>query len=128
VSTLHTLYRFYGVDGALLYVGITCDPGSRLKQHRAGKEWWNEVAHIELEQYATRAGLERAERNAIVAELPRYNIDGSEPCPCQECASQRRFREDLQREWKRAADEAVAWPPGSTWVTITHDGAEVAGR
>lgn len=81
---VHTLYRFFDADGDLLYVGITCDPGSRFKQHRRGKSWWHEIARIELEQFSSRVELEQAEREAIPKENPKYNIKlrtGGTPAP-----------------------------------------------
>lgn len=81
---VHTLYRFFDADGELLYVGITCDPGSRFKQHRRGKSWWHEIARIELEQFSSRVELEQAEREAIPKENPKYNINlrrGGTPAP-----------------------------------------------
>lgn len=71
---LHTLYRFFDADNNLLYVGITCSPPVRLKQHKREKTWWADVARIEFEQHESREALEAAEREAIPRENPRYNI------------------------------------------------------
>jgi predicted GIY-YIG superfamily endonuclease len=68
------LYRMYGHDGALLYVGITCDIGSRFTTHSADKPWWTEVARIEIEHYPTREAALAAERAEIKARRPRWNI------------------------------------------------------
>lgn len=46
MSTTHALYRFYDAAGALLYVGITIDPGSRWRSHAHDKPWWQQVAQI----------------------------------------------------------------------------------
>lgn len=66
------LYRFYDATGALLYVGITCDPGRRFKEHR-DKPWWLEVANVRVEHHPHRLSASRAERFAILNERPRYN-------------------------------------------------------
>lgn len=76
---LHTLYRFFNSESELLYIGITCQPGLRFKQHRRDKSWWHEVARIELEQFASRAELVEAEQRAVPAENPKYNIQLREP-------------------------------------------------
>lgn len=70
---LHTLYRFYGFDGALLYVGITQNPSRRFEKHKGEKSWWSEISRIELEQHPTRDALATAEREAIKTEKPHYN-------------------------------------------------------
>lgn len=70
----HALYRFYADAGALLYVGITLDPGSRWRAHRDDKPWWQQVTKITIEVYRDRASVLEAERRAIVDERPKYNI------------------------------------------------------
>lgn len=77
--TTHALYRFYDSTGGLLYIGITSDPGARFGQHRGDKPWWTEVANIGIEQFSDRASVLTAERAAIVAERPRYNIIHNRP-------------------------------------------------
>jgi hypothetical protein len=74
VSATHALYRFYATDGALLYVGITADPGTRWRAHSHDKPWWHEVANVTVEQHPDRTAVLEAERAAIVAEQPRYNV------------------------------------------------------
>lgn len=70
----HALYRFYDADGVLLYVGITVDPGARLKKHQGDKEWWTKVARIAIEKLPTRAAVLDAERLAIREERPLWNV------------------------------------------------------
>lgn len=72
--TAHVLYRFYAADDQLLYIGITADPPVRFRSHGATKRWWAEVANVRLEHHADRDALAVAERDAIRAERPRYNI------------------------------------------------------
>lgn len=95
------LYRFYDAVDALLYVGITVDPSQRFRAHRDEKPWWAEVTRIAIEHYPDREAVEQAEREAIAAERPRWNIvhnDGTPPPP------------------PRLA---------STTVTVSYDGVEV---
>lgn len=75
----HALYRFYGQDGTLLYVGMTMDPGRRWKEHAADKSWWHEVADITVEQFATRDEVLEAERWAIIRGRPKYNVAHNRP-------------------------------------------------
>lgn len=74
MNTLHTLYRFYNAEGHLLYVGITSNPPARFSQHRQQKQWWSDVATIQLEQFADRDQLAAAEIKAIRQEKPLHNI------------------------------------------------------
>lgn len=71
------LYRFFDENGDLLYVGISVRPWTRWKEHNAQKNWIDEVENITLERYATRSEALAAEREAIIAEDPRYNIQHS---------------------------------------------------
>jgi hypothetical protein len=74
VVTAHALYRFYGAEDDLLYVGITVDPGRRWTRHRSDKLWWTEVARIQIDQFPDRPSVLAAELEAIEQERPRYNI------------------------------------------------------
>lgn len=68
------MYRFYDGDGDLLYVGISVRPWARWKQHKGQKDWAEDVATSTIEWFDTRKDALDAERAAIVAEEPRYNI------------------------------------------------------
>lgn len=74
---MHALYRFYAADGELLYVGITNNPPRRFTRHKGEKDWWIDVARIDLQQCETREELAEAERAAIRDERPRFNIVGA---------------------------------------------------
>lgn len=68
------LYRMYDRSGALLYVGMTCDPHSRFRTHSADRDWWLDVDTIRVENFSDRESLAEAERLAIRSEKPRYNV------------------------------------------------------
>lgn len=70
----HALYRFYGAGGTLLYIGITNSIPTRLKKHNADKPWWTGVAQVRIEHYPNRTAVLEAERRAIIAEKPLYNV------------------------------------------------------
>lgn len=79
--SVFTLYRFYDDDDTLLYVGLTINPGKRMERHKSDKEWWTEVARIEMEQHLDLEALQTAERIAIQTEKPVHNIRHAETAP-----------------------------------------------
>lgn len=74
----HALYRFFGHDEELLYVGITMNPAGRWPKHRSDKPWWAEVATITVETFESRREALDAETEAIKTEHPRHNIAHAE--------------------------------------------------
>ncbi len=76
------LYRFHDADGALLYVGISVSAIQRMANHKHDKGWWSEVAAMSVEKVrgGRREALE-AERTAIRAEHPKYNVVHNGPHP-----------------------------------------------
>jgi hypothetical protein len=67
------LYRHYGPDGDLLYVGMTLHVWSRQKSHLKTAEWANSIYQIIIEPFASRAELIEAEALAIKSEYPKFN-------------------------------------------------------
>jgi predicted GIY-YIG superfamily endonuclease len=72
------LYRFYDETGALLYVGISSDPGRRFAQHRSDKPWWHAITEIRVQPMPSRKAALKAEREAIKNERPRFNVAHNE--------------------------------------------------
>src|SRR5262245_40711005 len=70
----YVLYRWWSSDGCLLYVGQSVRLWSRVSQRRHGSRFFMEAAAMTLERLPTRAALDEAERLAIQAEHPVYNI------------------------------------------------------
>jgi hypothetical protein len=68
------LYRFYGTNDQLLYVGITERLGERWENHVRRKAWWSSVRRQTVDWYPTRAAAAAAEVAAITADKPLYNI------------------------------------------------------
>lgn len=68
------LYRLFGAENVLLYVGITTNPASRWREHANIKTWWPLVARREVEWHDNRADALAAEAAAICDENPMYNI------------------------------------------------------
>lgn len=69
----HALYRWFNDSGELLYVGITNDVGRRTDEH-AEKEWWSQVASSQVEWFPSRKAALDAEKRAIIAERPLFNV------------------------------------------------------
>lgn len=68
------LYRLYNSGDALLYVGVTSDPGGRLAAHARDKPWWPDVTRKTAALCASREAALRAERAAVRDEHPRHNV------------------------------------------------------
>lgn len=67
------VYRFFDVDGGLLYVGITRDMSQRFAAHRREARWWFDVATVTVEVTAGMVEAEYAEAVAILSERPAHN-------------------------------------------------------
>lgn len=68
-----TLYRCWDELGDLLYVGVTHDLTSRMKQHKYGTDWYPQVARITATAHPVRMAALVAEAQAIEAESPLHN-------------------------------------------------------
>jgi predicted GIY-YIG superfamily endonuclease len=69
----HVLYRLFGAEEKLLYVGITNHIGRRFRTHAEAQPWWPDVVDCRTEFHRSRAELEAAERTAIRTEHPLHN-------------------------------------------------------
>lgn len=95
-----TLYRFYTADDALLYVGLTINPGRRMEKHRDTQTWWPDVARIAMEQHPDLPTLREAERKAIQTEKPRHNIRmNGDPKPLSESGEMNAKTDGLVGRW-----------------------------
>jgi hypothetical protein len=69
------LYRMYGANKQLLYVGISGHAGVRATQHAEDKPWWPQVKHIDIEHLSCpRDQLLAYEKRCIQTEKPLYNV------------------------------------------------------
>ena len=71
------LYRCFGADGALLYVGISNDVFRRMEEHRMAAPWWTCVSAVFVEHMPSRTSAEVSECSAIRSEHPLHNIAGA---------------------------------------------------
>ena len=68
-----TVYKFYGEDDELLYIGITGTGLRRIGQHRRNAEFWSKSTRIELEHFDTRTDALDRERELIRSLKPPFN-------------------------------------------------------
>lgn len=69
----HYLYRHFNKSGKLLYVGISICALERLRQHRDDSTWFDDIATVEIERFATAKEAIAAEIVAIQKEKPLHN-------------------------------------------------------
>ena len=68
------VYLFWDADGNSLYVGLTVSVKTRHGEHAREKDWWHEVAHIDLVDCASWDRANAQETRMIEFLNPRYNI------------------------------------------------------
>ena len=70
------VYRVYGGDDILLYVGSTCDPLKRLLAHCNKSPWAKQITKIVISEMMSEHEASRVEGEAIDNELPKHNKYG----------------------------------------------------
>lgn len=75
------VYRYYDTGARLLYVGVSLSPIARLRGHAGRSEWIDQVSRIEIERFADSRTALDAEKQAIQAERPIYNVAYSRKPP-----------------------------------------------
>lgn len=73
------VYRLFNATKSLLYVGISWDPDTRMKDHEAKKAWWSDVEHMAIAWYRNRSSAMRREAWAIATEVPLHNTKRPNP-------------------------------------------------
>jgi hypothetical protein len=68
------LYRLFGEDNALLYVGISDTFGRRWHEHAHSQPWWLEVRRQSIDWYPSRQDAEDGEAEAVKNEHPQHNV------------------------------------------------------
>jgi predicted GIY-YIG superfamily endonuclease len=68
----HFVYRYFGTQDEVLYIGVTKNPRQRFSEH-ARTPWGREKERITTVAFAIREDAEREERRAIAEEHPKYN-------------------------------------------------------
>jgi len=67
------LYRLYG-DRGLLYIGVSANIQSRIREHKRSSPWYPSVKCVLIDAPLSAAAAYRAEAIAIKDELPLYNL------------------------------------------------------
>lgn len=69
------LYRLYGSENQLLYVGISVNPQRRLREHKSAAPWAKEVHRMEQGSYPLYDDMAATmEHQTILSERPKYNL------------------------------------------------------
>ena len=68
------LYRAYGAESNLLYVGISYKPKLRMTQHQRDSKWWPDHDRYTAQRFDSRTLAEAAERKAVKSENPKFNV------------------------------------------------------
>jgi hypothetical protein len=100
------LYRVRDAQDALLYIGVTENLCGRfLDGHQHPPPWWPDLAALSVTKYPSIAEARAAERYAIAAERPLWNV-ASQPDRDLVMARWERVM-DLIRQWERARLERL---------------------
>lgn len=69
----HYVYKLYGADNSLLYVGESANPGNRMDSHL--EKWWGvNVCRVELEKCQNSSDAKELEARLIHELGPTYNV------------------------------------------------------
>jgi hypothetical protein len=73
------VYRIRGEAEVLLYIGVTNNVVIRWNGHQAVQPWWDELRSLTVEWFDSREEALAAEKAAILAEQPKYNVTYLKP-------------------------------------------------
>lgn len=68
----HLVYRVYGNNGELLYVGVSWNPFAVVERHCDVSPYWEDVASIKLDWFDSISQALEGESSAIASEHPKY--------------------------------------------------------
>jgi len=75
IQQVWQMYRLFGHNQVLLYIGMTGNFSNRLREHYKDKEWAHEIRQVLLsDPYPSREAVLKAEREAIENERPKHNV------------------------------------------------------
>jgi hypothetical protein len=69
------VYRIYGANNRLLYVGMSANPLLRLDQHSRASAWADEATSVTIGERKTKADALLEEADAIRSEKPVFNTN-----------------------------------------------------
>lgn len=130
----HQLYRHFGENGELLYIGISLSVTTRLGQHRLTSPWFEKISRIEVEHFSNRIDALNAEKKAIKSESPKFNIHHNTPdkvpTPAPELISIERMSLTanlVDKPWYNLSEAAVILGMGSAEVKKLFESGELSG-
>lgn len=97
----HDVYRAY-LGTELLYVGISVDVFTRLREHRLYSRWYWEADRIDVVRRPNRSAARAEEARVIALEAPRYNVTPERAHGCAES-------EDLLESFSMWREEDGKW-------------------
>lgn len=74
MSGNYIIYKAYGANGALLYVGKSVNFISRIGQHVRGSDWFNDVSEFKLVRCKNKKDMDDFEKITISISKPKFNI------------------------------------------------------
>lgn len=106
------LYRMFGADGELLYLGISRNFGTRWQTHASRSVWWPDVRSQAIDWHESREAAAAAEIDAIRTERPKYNVahnPDATPAPQRKRAPTPKLSASAAEPlpWPRLSPEAV---------------------
>lgn len=84
ISSLpHHVYRVYGPEAALLYVGISNNYFTRMKYHEKYAIWSEFIRFVVVEQLIDRRAAMAEESRAIREDKPIFNVTNENAWGCE---------------------------------------------
>lgn len=68
------VYRLYEASGAALYVGCSGDVHMRLRSHETSKDWWRDVARVDITLHGDKRTALDVEAGEIQRLRPAHNV------------------------------------------------------
>jgi hypothetical protein len=73
MSTPTSVYRYFDLEGRIIYVGVTSRGPQRQAQHAVTAEWWPHVSAQDVEHLSTREAALKREKWLIERHRPPFN-------------------------------------------------------
>lgn len=105
-ESLTCLYRYFGAEGELLYIGISNEPEKRDHAHWSSDEFHTYSLTMTVEIFPTRALAELAECIAIYDEDPEFNT--KRKTPARDMLDYPRYKWYIDQQGGRLIGEANA--------------------
>jgi predicted GIY-YIG superfamily endonuclease len=105
--TQASLYRLYGADDQLLYIGVSASPRKRRMQHRLFTRWGRSVTRMDVDPACDLAAALAAEKVAVRTEQPEHNVHYNKLVTDRRRADRVRARNERISQSKRTGASAT---------------------